>query len=129
MSPLVRRLADRFGTRQVIVAGLSVTTVSLLLLWLIGPARPLGLVFWVIGAMGGSTLDVLGNIPFMRSVRGRERLAMTTVFSTWREASELLTPLLVTLVTLLLPFHWIYLVLALMHAGSAFATLRLPRRL
>lgn len=129
LSPLVRRLADRFGTRQIIAAGLSLTTASLLVLWIIGPARPLGLVFWMSGALGGAMLDVLGNIPFMRSVRQRERLAMTTVFSTWREASELLTPLLVTLVTLALPFHWLYLVLALMHAGSVVATLRLPRRL
>jgi len=74
-------------------------------------------------------LDVLGNIPFMRSVKPRERIAMTSVFSTWREASELLTPLMVSAVLLLFPFHVFFYVLALMHFSSAISTSFLPRRL
>ena len=69
-------------------------------------------------------LDVLGDVPFMRAVRPRERTATTTVFSTWREASEL-----VTLVLLVLPFHAPYAVLATMLVAVAAATGRLPRRL
>lgn len=128
-SPLIKRLADIVGTRQVVVLGLLMTGMSLVALGVIGEAKPIGLLFWVTGSIGGAALDVVGNIPFMRSVRPRERLAMTTVFSTWREGSEILTPLLVTLILLFFPFYVLYVVLAMMHFGSAYSALQLPRRL
>ena len=128
-SPLVRWLSDRVGTRQVIIAGLAVTGTSMLLLALIGPARPLGIVFWVSAAIGGVCLDVLGNIPFMRSVRPRERGEMTVVFSTWREASELVTPAIATLVLLVAPFSALYAVLGVMHFAALIGASHLPRRL
>lgn len=129
LSPLIRRVSDRFGTRQVIFTGLSITGFSLLALGLVGSPSPLGVIFWVTGAMGGVLLDVLGNIPFMRSVKSHERVAMTSVFSTWREASELLTPLLVSAVLVFFPFQAFFLVLALLHFMSAISTSFLPKRL
>jgi len=54
---------------------------------------------------------------------------MTAVFSTWREASELLTPLIVSAVLVLFPFHVFFFVLAVMHFSSAASTSFLPRRL
>lgn len=129
LSPLVLRLSERYGTRQVLVVNQLVMAASLAGLALVGEARPIGLVFWATGSLGGVALDVLGNVPFMRSVRPRERTAMTTVFSTWREASELVTPLIITLVLLVFPFHALYAVLAAMLVGVAVATSRLPKRL
>ena len=128
-SPLVRRLAGRWGTRQMIVAALSLTGVSMLMLFALGAPRPLGLLFWMSGAFGGMMLDVLGNIPFMRMVRARERTEMTMVFSTWREGSQLLTPLLVSLVLLVAPFKAYYLLLAALLFAAAFTASWLPRRL
>jgi MFS family permease len=128
-SPMIRRASQRFGTRQVIYTALTITGLSLVALGLLGKPTPLGLLFWVTGAFGGVLLDVLGNIPFMRNVKARERVAMTTVFSTWREASELLTPLLVSAVLVVFPFHVFFFVLALMHFSSAVSTSYLPRRL
>ncbi len=128
-SPVIRRVSDRFGTRQVIYTGLTITGISLLALGLVGSPHPLGILFWVSGAVGGVLLDVLGNIPFMRSVKAHERVAMTSVFSTWREASELLTPLLVSAVLVFLPFHAFFFVLALMHFSAAISTSYLPKRL
>ncbi len=129
LSPVAQRLADRFGTRNMIIAGLVLTGLSAIALGLLQSARPLGLVFWVSGAIGGAMLDVLGNIPFMRMVRPRERTAMTTVFSTWREGSELLTPALVTLVLWFGPFWVFYVVLGAMHLASASSASFLPKRL
>lgn len=129
LSPLVRRLADRFGTRQVIIAALSLTGFSAMALGLLGSAKPVGTLFWVTGAMGGVALDVLGNIPFMRTVRPRERVEMTVVFSTWREASELLTPALAAVVILVAPFWTFYLLLGLAHFVSAASASHLPRRM
>ena len=128
-SPLIRALSERIGIRQLVVSGLILTGGSLAALGLIGEAQPYGIVFWVTGALGGVLLDVLGNIPFMRMVRPRERTAMTTVFSTWREASELLTPALVGIILLWLDFHFFFFVLAAMHFVSAASAARLPRRL
>lgn len=129
LSPVVRALAERFGTRTLIVAGLAITGASLAALGALGPARPLGLVFWATAGVGAVALDVLGNIPFMRMVRPRERTEMTMVFSTWREVSELLTPGLAAAVLLVAPFSMLYVVLAVMHFGAAMGASRLPRRL
>jgi len=128
-SPLIRLLSDRIGIRQLVVSALLLTAGSLFSLGVIGEAAPIGIFFWVAGALGGVVLDVLGNIPFMRMVRPRERTAMTTVFSTWREASELLTPAIVGVILLWLEFHWFFFVLAGMHLLSAISAGRLPRRL
>ena len=129
LSPIVRLLSERYGTRQMIVGGLSLTGASLLVLAFIGAAKPIGLLFWLTGALGGVTLDTLGNIPFMRLVRPRDRSEMTMVFSTWREGSELLTPAIAAVVLVIAPFWMLYVVIALMHFGSVAAALKLPRRL
>ncbi len=129
LSPLVQRLADRVGIRHMIIAGLSLTGLSVIALGALGSSQPLGLVFWTTGALGGAILDVLGNIPFMRMVKRRERTAMTTVFSTWREGSELLTPALVAAVLWFGPFWVFYLLLGGMHLAAAASASFLPRRL
>ena len=128
-SPLIRRCAGILGTRNVIVAALALTGASMLMLYLIGPPRPLGLVFWLGASLGGVTLDVLGNIPFMRTVKPRERTEMTMIFSTWREGSQLLTPLLVSMVLLVLPFEAFYVLLAALLFAAAYTATWLPRRL
>ncbi|MFT5046368.1 MAG: ACDE family multidrug resistance protein [Porticoccaceae bacterium] len=128
-SPVICRASQYFGTRQVIYTSLTITGLSLVALGFLGEPTPWGLVFWVTGALGGVLLDVLGNIPFLRNVKTHERVAMTTIFSTWREASELLTPLLVSAVLVVFPFHVFFFVLALMHFSSAISTSYLPKRL
>ena len=128
-SPMIRRLAGRYGTRPILVMALSLTAVSLLALYGIGEPKPIGLLFWVVASLGGVTVDVLGNIPFMRLVKRYERTEMTMIFSTWREGSQLLTPLLVSLMLLIAPFEVYYLLVAAMLASAAFAASYLPRRI
>ena len=129
ISPFIRRLASRHGTRFIIACALVLTGASMLTLHLIGQPRPIGLLFWMTASLGGVSLDVLGNIPFMRMVKPRERTEMTMIFSTWREGSQLLTPLLVSMVLLVAPFEFFYLLLALLLFGAAFTATFLPRRL
>jgi len=129
VSPLIRRLAGRWGTRPMIVIALTLAGVSMLALYLLGPPRGLGLLFWMTAAFGGVTLDVLGNIPFMRTVKPRERTEMTMIFSTWREGSQLLTPLLVSAVLLVAPFDVFYILLAVLLLVAAFTSTFLPRRI
>ena len=129
ISPLIRRLANRYGTRPVIICALWSTGLSMIVLYMIGEAKPIGLVFWVVAAFGGAVVDVLGNIPFMRLVKPRERTEMTMIFSTWREGSQLLTPLLVSMVLLFAPFEVFYLLLALILISAGSVASFLPRRL
>ncbi len=129
VSPLIRRLAGRYGTRLLIVNALWLTGVAMAMLFFLGEPKPIGLVFWLIAALGGAIVDVLGNIPFMRMVKPRERTEMTMIFSTWREGSQLLTPLLVSLVLLVAPFEAFYLLLAFIVISAAIVATFLPRRL
>ena len=128
-SPLVRRSADRFGSRTVIIAAFVLITASMLALALLPEPRPVGVAFWLLGSVGGAALDVLGNIPFMRTVKPRERTAMTTVFSTWREISFLIAPLIAALALAAGSFRILYVVIASLSAGAAAATSFLPRRI
>ena len=129
MSPLIRRLAGRLGTRLVIQSALILIGSSMLMLYFIGEPKPVGMLFWVTAALGGVIVDVLGNIPFMRMVKPRERTEMTMIFSTWREGSQLLTPLLVSMVLLFAPFELFYVLLALLLFGAGITASFLPRRL
>ena len=129
ISSLIRRFAGRVGTRLAIIYALVLVGCSMLILYAIGEPEPIGLVFWVSAALGGVTLDVLGNIPFMRMVKPSERIEMTMIFSTWREGSQLLTPLLVSMVLLFGPFEIFYVLLALFLFGAAIMASFLPRRL
>lgn len=129
VSPLIRRLAGRYGTRLVIICALLLTGISMASLYLVGEPKPVGLLFWTLAALGGATVDVLGNIPFMRMVRPHERTEMTMIFSTWREGSWLLTPLVVSAVLLVAPFELFYLLLAGLLLLAGMATTFLPRRL
>ena len=128
-SPLVRLAADRFGTRTLIIAAFALMAASMLGLAGLDRPRPFGVVFWLLGALGGAMLDLLGNIPFMRMVKPRERTAMTTVFSTWREVSFLIAPLIGAIALAAGSFRILYVVMAAMLAGAAAATSFLPRRI
>ena len=127
--PLVRRWSDRHGVRQVMFVGFALPGVALAAIAALGDPKPIGIAIWLAGALGAGALDVLANIPFMRLVKPRERAAMTTVFSTWRELSFFVTPGIAALVLLVGPLSLLYAVLAVLMAGGAITTLSLPRRL
>ena len=128
-SPLVRRLTEQFGTRQLIIALLILIGLSSIGLGLVGEAKPIGLLFWILGSVGAAGVDVLANIPFMRVVRPRQRSEMTMVFTTWREGSSLLTQAIVYLTLLIAPFWVFFFVLAAIQFIAAISTSYLPRRL
>ena len=128
-SPRVLRAAGRYGTRTVITSGFCVLGASLLGLAIIGDAHPAGIGLWILAAAGASAIDVLNNVPFMRIVRSRERTEMTTVFSTWRELTALLAPLLGAVVIATAPFWTYYLLLATIAFAAAIASTYLPRRI
>jgi hypothetical protein len=129
LSPLISRLVRRHGTRLVTRLAQNLCAFALVMLFVTGSPQPIGLLYWVIASFGASALDVVGNIPFMRLVKARERSEMAMIFSTWREMSNLLTPLLVTLVLLVAPIEFFYLLLAILLSLASVAVSFLPRRL
>ena len=129
LSPLISKLVHRHGTRLVTQLSQNLCAFALVMLFLTGDPAPIGLFYWIIASIGAAALDVVGNIPFMRLVKARERSEMTMIFSTWREMSNLLTPLLVTLVLLVAPLEVFYLLLAIVLSLTSITVSFLPRRL
>jgi predicted MFS family arabinose efflux permease len=92
LTVLIGRFAERVGVRRVIVGAYLLSATSML------AAAALAVVGWsvavagllLLGAVWASGLDAVGNIPFLRAVRARERAEMTTVFRTYIDLSELL---------------------------------------
>lgn len=128
-SPLVLRVVEATSTKLVMQAGFGVIAASMIALASLGDAEPVGVVFWVTAAVGASWLDVLGNIPFMRTVKPRERTSMTTVFSSWRETSAIVAPGLGSLILVLAPFWAFYAVLATLCVLTAVYVSYLPDRI
>lgn len=128
-SRLVGRRAEVRGVRWVVLRGFGAIAAGMVALAVIGDARPIGLLAWVFAALGGAALDVVGNIPFMRMVRPRDRVAMTSVFSTWREVSSLIAPALAAGAIALGSFRLFYLAVAALAVFTGLAASVLPRRL
>lgn len=129
ISPAVRRLAKRVGVRYVVVRAFALSAVSMTLLTVVGDPHPIGLVFWFAAGLGAGTIDVLGNIPFMRLVKPRERNAMATVFSTWREVSFFSAPMVAAGLLLIGPFWLLWAATAVCMVAGLIVTSYLPRRL
>ncbi len=129
LAPFVNRVAERKGVRWVVTRGFIAIAIGLGTLAIIGDAHPIGLAAWGFAAVGGASLDVVGNIPFMRMVRPRERIPMTGVFSTWREVSSLLAPGIAAVCLAIGSFRLFYVVVALLATMTGIASTLLPKRL
>jgi predicted MFS family arabinose efflux permease len=92
LTVLIGRFAEQAGVRQVIVGAYLLSAASML------AAAALAVIGWSVAVAGllllaavwASGLDAVGNVPFLRAVRARERAEMTTVFRTYIDLSELL---------------------------------------
>lgn len=129
LGAIVSKIADRVGVRRVIIGALCIVAANMTGLALVGSPEPYGIAFWIGGAIGGAALDVVGNIPFMRLVKTRQRTAMTAVFCTWRETSSLITPVIAAAALALGSFPLLYLTIAVLLLGAAMSATYLPRRL
>lgn len=93
------RMGKRFGARRVMAGSFFALSVALWFAGLCGEALPLltgG--FLLVSAFFAVALDALGSTPFIRSVRAYERPQMTAVYRTYLDFSELLPPLVYSIV-------------------------------
>jgi len=85
------RIAERTSVRLVIVGSFAVGAVAAIAAGIAGTGAPLfAAAMLLIGTIAASALDGVGGIPFMRAVKGRERAAMTGVYRTYIDFSDLI---------------------------------------
>jgi MFS family permease len=108
------RAGKRFGARKVMATAFAMMTLTLVVSAYAGEAFPrVAALFLLASAFFCIALDALGSTAFMRAVHSYERPQMTAVYRTYLDLSELLPPLVYSVV------------LAFFGLGAVFATLGL----
>ncbi len=108
------RIGRRFGARRVMSLAFAGMTAGLLAAGACGEGLPLlAAVFLLACTVFTIALDAIGSTAFFRAVRPRERAEMTGVYRTYLDLSELMPPLVYSIV------------LAFFGIGAVFATLGL----
>lgn len=88
-SLLYGRIGRRFGVRATIVAGFTGSALCAAGIALTFGHPTVGAALLVCGTLSCAAVDAVGNIPFMRAVRARERPEMTMLQTTSRDAADL----------------------------------------
>lgn len=93
------RAGRRFSARKIMTLAFFVISASLFAAGFSGEIWPLATGgFLLVGALFTVALDALGSTAFLRAVRSYERPQMTAVYRTYLDLSELLPPLVYSLV-------------------------------
>ncbi len=92
LMPLFGWYARTVGVRRVLVTGYMAAGVLTLLVAVVSGEPWLAAGLLVLAAFFMITIDAIGNMPFMLAVRPRERAEMTTVYATYRDMGEIVTP-------------------------------------
>lgn len=90
--PIWGAVFRRVGMRTLLLAGFATSAASTLGAALFMNAPFAAVTLLLVAALAMVSLDAVGNMPFMLAVRPRERAEMTTVYSTYRDAAEILPP-------------------------------------
>lgn len=93
VTPVFGRIAMRTGLRPVLITAFLGTGASVAAAGLLQEVPLAAVACLVLGTCFCVALDGLGGIPFIRAVRPHERPQMTTVYRTYLDISELLTPM------------------------------------
>ncbi len=93
------RLASRIGVRPVVVLAFAATAVSAFLAGLFGEGHPWSAaLLLLVGTLFAVALDAVGSSPFLRAVHAYERPNMTAVYRTYLDMSELVPPLVYSVI-------------------------------
>jgi MFS family permease len=124
------RLGERFGARRVMALAFAAMAVTQLAAAITGEALP-----WVTGglllvcAFFAISLDALGSSAFLRAVHPFERARMTAVYRTYLDLSDLLPPLVYSIVLVFFGIGAVFASLSVFTAICGVITYRyLPRR-
>jgi hypothetical protein len=101
---------------------------SMIILGLLPEPTIWGLLLLLLASLGFDMLDIIGNIPFMRMVSPKVRVEMTSVFSTWREMSFVVTPGLATLILIFTDISGLFVILGIALFIAGLLTRTMPIR-
>lgn len=125
------RLGQRFGVRRVVVLSFALAAAAAAGAALAGEAHPwLAALFLLCGAAFAIALDAVGGVPFLRAVHPYERPEMTAVYRTNFDMSELLPPLVYSVILGFSGLGGVFAALSVFCALCGFVAWRhLPRSL
>lgn len=127
--PLWGWLGRRRGVRRLLIAGYLATAATTMLAAALAGAPWAGAAALTLAALAASVVDGAGNVPFLRAVHPHERAEMTTVFTTYRDASQLAPPGVFSLLLKAFDLPVVFLAAGLGTLAMAFYARYLPRRL
>jgi len=90
--PVWAYVGRRFGMRRLLIGGYACGGLATIAVAVVAGTPWAGAAVLLLAAIGTGAIDGAGNVPFLRSVRPLERPEMTTVFTTYRDAAQLLPP-------------------------------------
>jgi MFS family permease len=101
MSLIYGRIARKSGVRPVVATCFAAVALFTCLAGLFGSGHIVpAIVCLLLASFSATGLDGVGGVPFLRSVKPRQRRAMTSVYRTFFEAAELLPGIVYSLVLL-----------------------------
>ena len=90
--PLWARIGRRYGIRTLMVVGYAASAVASLIVAAAAGSPWLGASLLLVAAFATSLIDGAGNMLFLRAVHPYERPEMTSVFTTYRDTSQIGPP-------------------------------------
>lgn len=123
------RLAWQAGVRPVVVGAYLATGALTLVVAFLAASPLLAAAFLILGAFCATALDALGGIAFLRAVHPYERAEMATVYSTYRQISDITAPMVFAVVLSFLPLPAVFAVSGGVMLVMARIALHLPRGL
>jgi len=124
-TPLWGRIGARLGLRRTIVGAFCLAGTATLAAGLAGGLPLPAALLLMIAALGGTCLDAVGNIPFLRAAHPYERPQMVTVFRTYMDLGDLVTSGVMVVVLSFFDLPAVFIVSGL----AAFALAALARHL
>ncbi len=91
-APFLLKLARRSSVRISVRRAFGLCAVLFVLSSLVAPLPWLSVVAMMVASVFLVTLDVIGGLPFLMSVKPSERTEMSAVYSSFRDVSSIVTP-------------------------------------
>ena len=123
------RLARRTGVRPIVVGAYLGAGALTLVVALLADNPLLAAGFLILGAGAATAIDALGGITFLRAVHPYERAEMATVYSTYRQISDITAPMVYALILTFLPLPAVFACSGVIMLVMARIALHLPRGL
>jgi predicted MFS family arabinose efflux permease len=127
--PLWARLAKLIGVRRFVIFGFTISGLSLVGVAACASWPTFVLAFLIVSAFCATSLDGVGNIFFLRAVHPFERVEMSAVFSTYRDAAQAVPPLIVAPLLRAFDLPVIFGLWGGLMIGLALLSRYLPRRM